>query len=91
MKYIVSWNLPHATFNATVARFLETGGAPPKGVEIVGRWHGSDGTGVAIVESIDAKAIFLFRAMWADLINITVTPCLDDAEAGPVLASLGKR
>jgi len=32
MKYITVWNLPPGTFNAAVARFLETGGArhPPK-------------------------------------------------------------
>ena len=46
MKYICIWNLPAGTFNATVARFLETGGAPPKGVQIVGRWHGMSGQGV---------------------------------------------
>jgi hypothetical protein len=40
MKYIVSWTLPIATFHAAVGRFLETGGMPPAGVKLVGRWHG---------------------------------------------------
>jgi len=57
MKYIVSWTLPHGTFNAAVARFLETGGAPPEGVQLLGRWHGMSGAGFAITESNDAKAI----------------------------------
>ncbi|MDO8252030.1 MAG: DUF3303 domain-containing protein [Rhodoferax sp.] len=91
MKYIVSWTLPQGTYNAAVARFLETGGAPPKGVEMLGRWHGMSGQGFAITESSDAKAMFLFQAQWADLLALSVTPCLEDAEVGPVLASLGKR
>ena len=91
MKYIVSWTLPQGTYNAAVARFLETGGAPPKGVEMLGRWHGMSGQGFAIAESSDAKAMFLFQAQWADLLAIAITPCLEDADAGAVMASIGKR
>ena len=91
MKYISIWNLPTGTFNATVARFLETGGAPPKGVQIVGRWHGMSGQGVMIAETDDPKAMFEFRAQWGDLIDMTITPCLEDADAGAVLAGMAKR
>lgn len=91
MKYILIWNLPSGTFNATIARFLETGGAPPKGVAMLGRWHGMSGQGVAIMESDDAKAMFGWRAQWADLIDMSITPCLEDADAGAVLASMAKR
>ena len=91
MKYIVSWNLPQGTFNAAVARFLETGGAPPKGVELLGRWHGMSGQGFAVAQSSDPKALFQYRAQWADLLEMAVTPCLEDADAGAVLASLSKR
>ncbi len=48
MKFISSWSVPQGTFNAAVARFLETGGAPPEGVKMLGRWHGMDGKGFAI-------------------------------------------
>ena len=91
MKYIVSWLLPQGTFNAAVSRFLETGGAPPKGVQMLGRWHGMSGQGFAIAESADAKALFLWQAQWADVLAMTVTPCVEDAEAGEVLSSLSKR
>ncbi len=90
MKYIVSWTLPQGTYSAAAARFLETGGAPPKGVELLGRWHGMSGQGFAVVESSDPKALYLLRAQWADLLPIELTPCLEDADAGAVLASLGK-
>jgi hypothetical protein len=91
MKYLVSWTLPQGTFNAAVTRFLETGAAPPKGVELLGRWHGMSGQGFAVVESNDAKAMFQYHAQWADVLAMTVTPCVEDADAGPVLASLAKR
>lgn len=51
MKYLTIWNVPTGTFNATIARFLETGGSPPKGVMMLGRWHGMSGQGVMITES----------------------------------------
>ena len=82
MKYISSWTVPQGSFNAAVARFLETGGAPPEGVKMLGRWHGMNGQGFAISESTDAKAMYRWVAQWSDLLPSTVTPCLEDAEAG---------
>jgi hypothetical protein len=82
------WTVPQGTFNAAVARFLETGGAPPEGVKMLGRWHGMDGKGFAISESTDPKAMYRWVAQWADLLPLTVTPCLEDADAGEVMASL---
>ena len=91
MKYMVEWSCPPATFKATIARFLETGGAPPEGVKMLGRWHSmTNAHGVAICETNDEKALYLWQAQWADLIPMSVTPCLEDAEAGEVLGSLNK-
>jgi hypothetical protein len=50
-----------------------------------------NGQGFAISESNDPKAMYLWQAQWADLLPITVTPCLEDEDAGAVMASLGKR
>lgn len=89
MKYMVEWTVPPSAFDATVARFLETGGAPPDGVKLIGRWHSMTNVhGVAICETDDEKALYLWQAMWSDLIPMSVTPCLADAEAGEVLGSL---
>jgi hypothetical protein len=49
------------------------------------------GASFAITESNDAKVMFQYQAQWADLLAMTVTPCLEDADAGAVMASLGKR
>src|ERR1700739_3014578 len=91
MKFISTWTVPQGTFNAAVARFLETGGAPPEGVKMLGRWHGMDGKGFAISESTDPKAMYRWVAQWAALLPLTVTPCLEDADAGEVMASLPRR
>jgi hypothetical protein len=88
MKYIVSWSLPHGTFNAAVGRFLQAGGLPPAGVKMIGRWHGMNGHGFAVVETTDAKALYAWVAEWSDLLPIQATPCLEDADAGAVLKAL---
>lgn len=90
MKHLVSWTIPSATNNAAVDRFLSTGGMPPAGVTLLGRWHGANGKGVAIAETSDAKALYAWLAGWADLLSLEVTPCLDDAEGAEVLQSLRK-
>jgi hypothetical protein len=88
MKYIVSWTLPQATFTAALGRFLQTGGMPPAGVKLIGRWHGMNGGGFAVVETTDAKALYAWFAEWTEFIPVQVTPCLEDADAGAVLQSL---
>src|SRR6201994_501239 len=38
MRFLVSWTLPHGeSYRAAAARFLEGGGTPPAGVELIGR------------------------------------------------------
>jgi hypothetical protein len=88
MKYTVSWSLPHGTFHSAVGRFLEAGGMPPAGVKLVGRWHGMNGRGFAIVETTDAKALYAWVAEWSDLQPMEATPCLEDADAGAVLGAI---
>lgn len=89
MKYIVSWTLPTgADYHTAVDRFLQSGGTPPAGVTMLGRWHGMNRRGFAIAESSDAKALYLWMAQWADVLDISVTPCLEDADAGSALQSL---
>ena len=62
MKYITHWKLPQSTVNAAIARFLESGGGPPEGVKMLGRWHGMNGQGFAISESNDPKAMYQWYA-----------------------------
>jgi hypothetical protein len=88
MKFMVRWKIPCAARVAAEQRFLATGGAPPAEVKIVGRWHGASSWGVAIAETSDARALYTWVQQWNDLLELEVTPCLDDAEAAEVIASL---
>ena len=88
MKFIVKWRLPKGSVVQTEQRFVKTGGQPPAGVTMIGRWHGMSGGGVLIAETNDAKALYSWLSHWNDLLEFETTPCVDDAEAGPILASL---
>jgi hypothetical protein len=88
MKYIVSWTLPQATYRDATGRFLKSGGMPPAGVKMIGRWHGMSGFGFAVVETTDAKALYAWIAEWSEFLPVQTTPCLEDADAGAVLAGL---
>jgi len=90
MKFLVSWSLPQATYRATTAKFLKAGGMPPAGVNMIGRWHGMSGMGVAVVETSDAKALYAWVAEWAEFLPLQTTPVLEDADAGAVLGALYK-
>ena len=65
MKFMVTWNIPPTQMAPAVARFLETGGAPPKGVKMLGRWHGA-GLGFALADCKDGKALYEWMAEWSD-------------------------
>jgi Protein of unknown function (DUF3303) len=87
MKFIVSWTIPKASVLTAQARFLQTGGAPPAGVKMIGRWHGMSGGGVLIADTNEPKALYAWLEQWNDLLDFNTTPCLEDAEAGEVLAA----
>lgn len=89
MRYMASWTLPHGEdYRAAITRFLKTGGVPPAGVTMIGRWHGANGAGFAIAESDDAKAIAEMVTEWSEFMDIQATPVLEDAELAGVLQKL---
>lgn len=87
MKYIIHWELQAATLRAAATQFLDTGGVPPPGVTLVGRWHGTNGKGFAVVDAPDAKSVFGYLAEWMEFFPIEATPLVEDAEAAEVLAA----
>lgn len=69
-----------------IARFKETGGQPPKGVKLLGRWTSADlSGGFDLLESDDVQALSEFALMWSDLLELQIVPVLDDAELKDVL------
>ena len=43
MLFAVHWSFGAGTRNEANARFKETGGPPPPGVKMIGRWHYTEG------------------------------------------------
>ena len=87
MKFIVNYSVPKASVVDAEQRFLKTGGAPPEGVKMIGRWHGMSGGGVLIAETNDAKALYSWLNYWNDLLDFDTTPCVEDAEAAEVMSA----
>ena len=74
-----------------IARFQQTGGLPPDGVRLVGRWTRADlGGGFDLLETDDPKKLTEFAYLWSDLMELEITPVLDDAELGEVLGRVVK-
>jgi hypothetical protein len=89
MKFMVTWKIAPAHMGTAVARFLETGGGPPKGVKMLGRWHGA-GVGFALAESKDGKALYEWTSEWSDQLDFTVHPVVEDRESAAVLRRIYK-
>jgi hypothetical protein len=87
MKFIVQWSGLPTIENAVIERFMKTGGQPPEGVKMLGRWHAIGGLhGVAIVESDDPQAMSGLALQWADLLTLNIHPALTDEDLGASLA-----
>src|SRR6202044_4012392 len=87
VEFLGEEHLPKGFFVYAEQRFLKTGGAPPEGVKMIGRWHGMSGGGVLIAETNDAKALYSWLNYWNDLLDFDTTPCVEDAEAAEVMAA----
>src|SRR5262245_59241028 len=69
-----------------IARFKKTGGQPPKGVKLLGRWTAADFSGgFDLLETDDAAALTEFSLMWSDLLQVKLVPVLEDTDLGQVL------
>ena len=86
MLFIVSFKTSPATRDLGMERFKKTGGPPPAGVKMVGRWHNADGSGgVCIAETDDAGAIAKWCSDWTDVLVFDARPALTDEGLGKVL------
>ena len=73
---------------AAVARFKETGGAPPPAIKLLARWHDVGGRrGFTICEADDPVALAIWSNKWSDLMKIEVFPVVNDEQLGKVLSS----
>ena len=88
MLFIVSWTLESDSRNSAMERFLKTGGRPPEGVKMLGRWHAvGRGTGFAIAETNDLTLLQKWTLDWSDLMSMDVYPALTDEQSAALLAA----
>ena len=86
MQFILTFTVPPVTRDAAMARFLETGGQPPPGVRLLGRWTQLDLCGgFVLLESADPHALTAFAHGWSDVVELTLAPVLGDQALSDVL------
>lgn len=93
MKFMLTfyWKPDTKTRDEGIARFRKTGGQPPKGAKLLGRWTRADFSGgFDLLESDDPKALAEFALMWSDLMELTIVPVLEDEPLSEVLQRIGK-
>jgi hypothetical protein len=79
MKFITHWKYPPENRDAIQARFKKTGGSPPDGIKMIGRWHRiGGGEGFCVSTTEDAQAIGKWAQDWSDLMTLEVYPVLED-------------
>ena len=76
-----------STYNEGMLHLVETGGPAPDGVTTLGRWHAPGSkTGFHLVEGNPADVTKL-TSQWASLVDLNITPVVDDDEASEGLRS----
>jgi hypothetical protein len=86
MRYMIEYSISPKDRDVAQARFQETGGLPPAGATMVGRWHRLAGLGGYILcESDDAVALGKWTQAWTDVLTFDIVPVGDDAEITEVL------
>ncbi len=93
MKFMLTfaWKPDIKARDEGISRFLKTGGKPPKGVKLLGRWTRADFSGgYDLVESDDPKALAEFALMWSDIMDLGCFPVLEDEELSETLKRSAK-
>jgi len=94
MKFMLTfnWKPDTKTRSEGIARFQKTGGQPPKGAKLLGRWTRADfGGGFDLLESEDPQALAQFALMWSDLMELTIVPVLEDGPLAEVLQRVARQ
>ena len=89
MLYVCHWRARPGTRDAIIQRFAQSGGQPPPGVKMLGRWHNAvNGSGFSVSDADDVSAVARWALEWNDLMDMEVYPALTDDQLGAVLMSL---
>ena len=92
MKFMMTfdWSPDTAARSEAVSRFRKTGGLPPKGATLLGRWTRADFSGgFDLLESENPEALAEFALMWNDVMQLRIVPVLEDGALAQVLDRAG--
>ena len=92
MKFMLTFSFkPDKRRDEAIARFKKTGGQPPKGAKLLGRWVRADFSGgFDLFESDDVQALTEFALQWSDCMELAIVPVLQDSELIEVLRRIEK-
>ena len=91
MKFMITWKIPPPQYKAAIERFLDTGAPDPAGVKTIGRWHAPGSFyGWHVVEG-EAAGVAELEAMWGDVLELQITPVIEDAEAATSVAKVHRK
>ena len=86
MLFVVEWKFRPEHRDAANNRFKETGGPPPEGVRMIGRWHYASGRrGLLVCETDNAVALGKWTQDWTDYLDFRIQPVNDDEGVTEVL------
>jgi len=92
MKFMTTWSALPGAAHECIEMFLAGEAAPAEGVTLLGRWHNVDFSGgFTLTETDNAVLIYQSAAKWADLLELSTVPVIEDELAGPVLAAVFKK
>jgi len=91
MKYMVQWTIPPTSYKAALEEFLRAGAPMPEGLTAIGRWHAPGSTyGWLLVETDNPATLAVHMAEWAALLELKITPVIEDGQAAEAAAKVYK-
>ena len=88
MKFMVTWKIPPSAQRTAAERFLSSGAPMPEGLTLLGRWHApGSASGFLLAEADDLAPLAVHLAEWGNLLELEVTPVMEDEAAGAAIAS----
>ena len=82
VKFMISWKITPGHHKLAGESFLKSGAPMPDGLTMIGRWHAPGSAhGWVLVEGNDPKPLYEHITQWANLLELQVTPVVEDSEA----------
>ena len=87
MKFMVAWKILPGCHKPAAESFLSSGAPLPPGIASLGRRQAPGSAyGWLLVEGNDATALAQHVAEWANLLELQITPVIEDDEAASALS-----